>query len=125
MRNESVEELRKIAARIGDFMGSTSAECALAPGNGSDESMLLGTADSFLRLAKTLIEIVCIAQNEKEWAAADFDREVLCGQPTVATNAIKYAFDELAPIWPMAAYLVASDAERKLILERLGPPTQK
>lgn len=119
MRNEDIEELRNIATRLKEFAGPAATECALVPGNGPDESILLGTAESFLRLAKVLIEIVCVSKSQQEWAAADFGRELLCGKPTVATNAIKYAFDELAPIWPIAAYLVDSEAERKVILERL------
>lgn len=119
MKNERMEKLRKITIELESLIEDPTAECIMAPGNGYDESMLIGTTDSFLRLARTLIEIARVATNESEWATADLDRDTLCGQTVVTTNTIKQAFNELAPIWPVAAYIATSNVDVTRILERL------
>lgn len=61
MKSDRAMQLQDLADRLGLLVGDASAANAVVPGNGYDESILVGSADSFLRLAKLLIEMVSMA----------------------------------------------------------------
>jgi hypothetical protein len=117
MRSNGASELRALALELGAFIEDDRAENAIVPGNGYDESMLIGTEDSLLRLAKMLIEIVGTSADRSTWSDADMEEEEVSGMSVIATNSLKAAFSEFSPVWPLCVYL-APDARTAEALMR-------
>lgn len=75
-----------------------------------DEAVVIGTKQAYINAAIKLLEIA------EQSLVADCEKEVITGVHAVASNHVKYVFNEFGDVWPIAAY-VAKDIEhaKKLI----------
>lgn len=120
MKSEHVTRLQALAADLDSLIKNPNAEVAVVPGNGPNESMLIGSPDSLLRLAKVLIEVVGLAGDRASWSGNDLDEETVEGVTVIGTNRLKEAFYEFSPIWPMCAYLTPDDDRAKELVHKLS-----
>ena len=120
MNSDRTSRLRALAEELDAMIQNGSAECAVVPGNGLEESMLIGSPDSYLVLAKVLLEIVRDAGEPRSWENNDLEEETLHGVSALGTNRIKAAFRESSPIWLMCAYLAPDDEAARELATRLA-----
>lgn len=120
MKSDRAMQLQELADRLRLLISDASAENAVVPGNGYDESILVGSADSFLRLAKLLIEMVSMAGDRGAWTGDDLEEETIEGIPVVSSNRLKDAFFEFSPVWVMCAYLTTSDPAAVELTKKLA-----
>jgi hypothetical protein len=120
MKSDRVSKLRDLAAQLSELIGDPSAENAIVPGNGYDESILVGSPDSYLRLAQLLIEVVGAAGDRGSWHENALEEDTVGGVSVVGTNQIKEAFNEFSPVWLICGYLSADDKSAKELAQRLA-----
>lgn len=120
MKSEHVARLSALAAELDSLIENAHAEVAVVPGNGPNESMLIGSPDSFLRLAKMLIETVHLAGDRASWSGTDLEEETIAEVPVIGTNRLKEVFCESSPIWLMCAYLAADDNRAKELAKKMS-----
>lgn len=120
MKSEHATRLQALATELGSFIDDHNAEAAIVPGNGPNESMLIGSSDSFLRLAKALIETVRLASDRSSWSGCDLEEETIEGVPVIGTNMLKESFSEFSPIWPICAYIASDDNQAKKLTTKLS-----
>lgn len=101
--------LTEISKQLRGLVSGPEAESFVLPGNTVDESMLVGSPDSFLVLASVLVEIVAHAEALTRERALDIDDDVIGDVPVVWSDRVKGAFSEHSPIWIVCAYLAQDD----------------
>lgn len=86
----------------------------LTPGGNSKESVLIGTQDSYVRMAIKLLKIALIDISEKS-TSLEYDEDDIDGRCYLYTNEIKEVFNEFGDVWPICSYIIKdADEMQKL-----------
>ena len=119
-RDERSKQLQNLVAALESLIENPVADNFILPGDGYDESMLIGSPDSYLRLAKVLVEIVRHAGDGPPWPRFDWGADVIEGVPVVITNQIKEVFHDFSPVWVMCAYITRDDVAAGELASKLA-----
>lgn len=96
--------------------GSDGPGCWIVPDNGYDESFLVGSRHSYLRLARLLIDIAsCESTGDEHFAS-----ELIGGTSVLTTNRIKEGFEEHSPVWVVTGLVTDTDSEAGEIASKLA-----
>jgi hypothetical protein len=82
----------------------------LAADGNYEESVLIGTQDSYIHMAIKFLEIAQAVSG-----TLDFDEDDIDGQKFLYTNEIKYVFDEHGDVWPVCSYLANDEIEMAIL----------
>ena len=83
---------------------------------GLSQALLVGTEESFLCLARRLIEIVCEARE----ASDEPPDSSVSGQSVYTAVDLGLSFDEFSPIYPVHAYLAADEKAAQRVTNALA-----
>jgi|GEM_PF-4761659 len=83
---------------------------------GLSQALLVGTEESFLCLARRLIEIVCEARE----AADEPPDSSVSGQSVFTAVDLGLSFDEFSPVYPVHAYLAADEKAAQRVTNALA-----
>jgi hypothetical protein len=83
---------------------------------GLSQALLVGTEESFLCLARRLIEIVCEARE----AADEPPDSSVSGQSVYTAVDLGLSFDEFSPVYPVHAYLAADEKAAQRVTNALA-----
>jgi len=88
----------------------------LAPDGNYEESILIGTQDSYIRMA---IKFLMIAQADINANSTSLECYIddINGRDYLYTNEIKKVFDEFGDVWPVCSYIV-KDIDEMLKLKK-------
>jgi hypothetical protein len=87
-----------------------------APDGSYEESVLIGTGDSYIRMAIKLLKIAQ-AGLSADSRSLGCDEDDIDGKSYLYTNEIKEVFDEFGDVWPVCAY-IAKDADEMQKLKK-------
>ena len=81
----------------------------LAPDGNYEEAILIGTQDSYIRMAIKLLRIAQIGINANS-VSFECEEDEIDGRTYLYSNEIKEVFDEFGDVWPVCSY-IAKDVD--------------
>ena len=111
MKNKH-KSIKSALELIRDLPSATSTSVLLAENGNYEESVLIGTQDSYIRMAIKFLEIA-----QADPSTLNFDEDSIDGHDYLYTNEIKDVFDEQGDVWPVCSYL-ANDENEMVILKK-------
>jgi hypothetical protein len=88
----------------------------LAPDGSYEESVLIGTRDSYIRMAIKLLKIAQAGASANS-TSLECDEDEIDGRNYLYTNEIKEVFDEFGDVWPICLY-IAKDVDEMQMLKK-------
>ncbi len=108
--------LKQIMELLSQIELNQTEKCHIMAETGYDESVIVGTDDSFISLAKRLLEIVYYSKDPIQ-NIIEFDIEDVSGRKFLSTDEVKDQFDELADVWPVCVFIAKDNTSVQSILK--------
>ncbi|KHD05261.1 hypothetical protein PN36_34740 [Candidatus Thiomargarita nelsonii] len=116
--NISLNVLKNILDQLSQISEPTE-KCHIMADSGYDESVIVGTDRAFMYLARKMIEIIYFYKIDEQ-NIIDFDDGEIAEVKSSSTNEIKFAFEEIADVWPICAYIAEDEAAVKAIVKEFN-----
>lgn len=102
--DENIGRLRQVSETLAHLIHANGGRCYIETDGAPDESAIIGTAESFLGLAKALVDFVYAATAQQP-DEMNVGTDEISGVPLLYTNEIKRHIDDESKVWLVVAYL--------------------
>lgn len=113
MKNKD-DKIQFVVELLQDLSIEEISSAILAPDGNYEESILIGTQDSYIRMAIKLLKIAQAGVGANSTSLECYEDDIN-GRGYLYTNEIKEVFDEFGDVWPVCSYIVKNfDEMQKL-----------